>query len=286
MNQALTDRELGQFPLSIATSLAFEGATGIHPEQPKQTATLADYGELWVNLRTLFRNIYNAVHKDAQGGLTPEALVNGLMEEIDHLDALVQEQASNMRIVYYVSNYAGLARKYPKGLLRKASTERQQIYAEIQRLTIKGLLTDLGRAGARDVRVFELDLKSKNPSEHYGKALMLTHYAYDLLSHYEFQELALLESHTGAIKPRALWYTKYVDGKELSCIPFRADLIQIFGDSELFSAWNIKDRRPLIELAKAKGWHALTTVSKIRQDIRFLVNPVLHKTVNELLLGT
>lgn len=283
MIPALADREAGQYPLAIATSLALEGATGIYPEKETHKNELAEYSELWVNLRTLFRNLYNAVHSDGQGALTAGDLHDAMLEEISALESVVLEHNFSMAIVYYVSNYAGLERKYPKALLKKPKTPKQLIYAEIQRKTIEELLKTLGKEGGRDVRVFDLKLHPKNPTQTYGSALMLTHYAYDLLSYPSFSELRLLESHTGAIKPRSEWYTKYHDGRNLPMIPFREDLMQIFGDSELFSAWNIKDRRPIIELAIAKKWHAMTTVAKIRQDLSGLQNPWLAAQVGSIL---
>lgn len=284
MDAHFNDRVTGAFPLAISTSLALEGALGIHPENPTDKNILPYYGEIWVNLRTLYRNLHESVPKDVQERLLAGTMVDALLEEIEHFDTTIRERATSpMKIIYYASNYAGLAKRYPKALLRTASTQRQVIYQDIQQKAIKGLLTELGKAGGRTVRVFDLDLKPKNPTEHYGKALMISHYAYDLLSHYEFQKLTLLESHTGVAKDRALWSSKYTDGRQFPMIPFRESLLQVFGDSTLFRAWNVKDRRVIVELAQAKTWTPLTTISKIRQDLRYLNNPMLQKTLNDVL---
>lgn len=286
MQHILSDREVGQYPLSIATSLALEGATGIYPERETHRNHLVEYDEFWVNLRTLYRNAYNAVGRESQDKITASAMLEALMQEIETLETIVLEKTSlSMKIVYYVSNYAGMAKKYPKAVLKEPRTDKQRMYAQVQKLTITALLEELGKQGGRDVRVFDLKLTPKNPAQTYGKALILTHYAYDLFSRTAFSDLELLESHTGVIKPRAQWYTKYTDGKGLSMIPFREDLIQIFGDSELFSAWNIKERRQLIELATERKWHAMTTLSKIRSDLGYLKNPYLIAQVSSVLMG-
>ena len=53
----MSSRTIGQFPLSIATSLAMEAAFGIYPDRPETKEPILKYDTLWVNVRTIFRNI-------------------------------------------------------------------------------------------------------------------------------------------------------------------------------------------------------------------------------------
>ena len=72
----MLDRTLGFFPMSIATSLAFEGVThlgeyGDRPGEPEINQIEA----IWCNLRTLIRNAIGAFTKekktaDNSGGTT------------------------------------------------------------------------------------------------------------------------------------------------------------------------------------------------------------------------
>ena len=57
-------RAVGYFPLSIASSLALEGALGIHPDHPAGSKVLKDFNGHMVNIKTLFRNYYEAIGKD------------------------------------------------------------------------------------------------------------------------------------------------------------------------------------------------------------------------------
>ena len=276
----IAHRELGQFPLSIATSLAFEGAIGIYPERDPTPNVLPDYSELWVNLRTLFRNLMGSLQVETRNAITAGSAAQTLMEEIGHLDALVSEKTNGgCKIVYYVSNYDGVRKKFPHAISREPKTDRQRIYAAIQTQTIQALLKMLGHAGARDVRVFPLYLSNPKPK----KTLILTHYAFDLLSDKEFAELDLLESHTGVIKPKSQWYTKMQDGKELPMIPFREVFLQVFGDSELFHPWPIKTRKEIIEMAKGAGWTQITSDTRVRYHIDMLKNPYLKTTLKEMM---
>ena len=60
----------GTHPLSIATSLAFEGLSGNHPDNPTEEDLTGQYRQLWINVKTLYRNIYNASEID--GTITSE----------------------------------------------------------------------------------------------------------------------------------------------------------------------------------------------------------------------
>jgi hypothetical protein len=274
---------MGQFPLSIPTSLALEGAIGIYPEKETHINVLPDYDEMWINLRTLFRNLMGSMKSEEAAAVTPTPVAEALMSEIEHLESIVKERSANrIHLVFYVSNYKGLEQKYPRAYIRKDSTPKQLIRTEIQKKAIQHLLDLLKEQGGHDVRVFEQKLKTAKPT----KALIITHYAYDLFVHPQFAQLELLESHTGAIKPKSQWYTKFVDGKTLPMIPFREDLIQIFGDAETFSPWPIKHRRQLIELAEKHHWTQLTTKSLIDYNLSLLhkTDPYLADVVKSMLV--
>lgn len=280
VQNAITDREYGQFPLSIATSLALEGAFGIYPERETGVNVMGNYQELWVNLRTLVRNLLGSVSSDVRDVMTPTPVAEALFHEIELLDSIIAERTNHYtKVVYYVSNYAGMERKYQRAILRRPKTDKQLLNAEVEKKTIKAILEKLGAAGGRDVRVFELKLDHAKPT----KALILTHYAFDLLSANQFHELDLLESHTGNIKPSSRFYEKFADGKELPMIPFNEAFLQVFGDHTLFHPWPIGQRREIIELAKQWKWTQVTGKARIDYHLTFLKNHFLRDTLREML---
>ena len=283
MEHLVSVREMGQFPLSIPTSLALEGAIGIYPEKETHINVLPEYDEMWINLRTLFRNLMSSMKSEEAAAVTPTPVAEALMTEIEHLESIIKERSANrIHLVFYVSNYVGLENKYPKAYIRKDSTPKQLIRTEIQKKAIQHLLNLLKEQGGHDVRVFQQKLSTAKPT----KALIITHYAYDLFVYPQFSQLDLLESHTGVVKPKSQWYTKYVDGKTLPMIPFREDLIQIFGDAETFSPWPIKHRRQLIELAEKHHWTQVTTKALIDYNLTLLhkTDPYLADTVKSMLV--
>ncbi|BDD79895.1 hypothetical protein [Burkholderia phage FLC9] len=280
-SQAIAEREVGQYPLSVATSLALEGATGIHPEIPIRKAPLLDYGEFWVNLRTLFRNFMGALHKEAAGGVTPLQIDEAIRDEMEQIKRIVKEITHDRcKVVFYVSNYANMQQKYPHAKLRGERTDKQMEYMELKRQTLQSLLKSLEQQGGEDVRVFALKLFPQQQA----KTLIFTHFAYDLLSYKAFPSLDLVESNTGAIKKRSQWYTKYQGGRELSMIPFREDFLQVFGDARTFFPMNIRIKKAVIELAQKYNWTQVTTTDKIRQNIGYLKDPEIKKLLEEILV--
>jgi hypothetical protein len=121
------------------------------------------------------------------------------------------------------------------------------------------------------IKFYECDLKPETKSD----SLILTNYAYDLLSYKHFNKLDLLESHTGVLKPKSMWYTKLLNGKDLNRIPFNSLSIQVFGDKETFSGMPHKVKSLILELAEKYQWTQVTSKDRIyysldRLDDKFL----------------
>ena len=113
-------------------------------------------------------------------------------------------------------------------------------------------------------------------------AIIMTHMAYDLLSYSNFTKLDLLESHTGVLKPKHMWYTKYQSGKELTMMPFYKPLLKIFGDSQTYKPMDIRLRRSIIELAIEKHWTPVTTIAKVKSDLMDLKQAYYQEVVRSL----
>lgn len=276
--QDIANREVGQLPLSIATSLAIEGSLGVHPDNPLTTKPLLEFQELWVNLRTLYRNFMGAIDKEVAAKITASPIAEALAAEMEVIRNAVADHSS-MKVIFYVCEYSGMEVRYKHAQLRVDSTERQQHYKLLQDKSIQLLLDYVQDNNIGDVYLFPLKLTPKQKT----KALILTHCAYDLVSYKAFEELQLLESHTGKVKPRSMWYTKYYNGKELPHIPFREDLLQVFGDSEHFKPMPIQHRREILDIAERYNWTQATKTEKIRYGVDQLKNPYLKDVLHSMI---
>jgi hypothetical protein len=271
-------RAIGQYPLSIATSLAFESLMGIHPEIKVTKAPLGDFNEVWVNIRTLFRNFMGSIERETASQIGPIDIAEALWEECENIRDLIRtEGREKIKVVLYVSEYKKMEEKYKFAVLRRDNTDRQKDYTLTQNKTITHMLKN----HPEDIVVFERKLKSDRKI----RTVILTHYAYDLLSTKEFSELTLLESYTGALKTKELWYTKYYNGKDIPFIPFREDMIQIFGDAEHFRPMDIKLKREIIDLATTKNWNAVTTTEKIKANVDTMHNHMSKDIIKRILVN-
>lgn len=283
-SEAIAMRVLGQYPLSVPTSLAVESANGVHPEIVVETAPILRYEQLWVNLRTLYRNFMGSLPGDSARGLLPEEISQTLVEEMEQIVTLIRDGSrGGCQVQFYVSNYAGLELRYRFAVLRRDSTDNQKFYTAQQNKTLEWMAEQY-KKGQLPVEIQSFDLKLR-PKEKRRVAL-LTHYPYDLVSAKNFGSLDLLESHTGKFKDRSLWYTKYHDGKALPFIPFREDFLQIFGDAETFRPLDIKLRREIIEVAQKYSWSAVTTHAKLLYGIEQIPNPYHVAVIKQIMTRT
>lgn len=259
-------RAVGAFQLSIATSLAIEAAVGIHPDLPKPSyPPIKDYKTLWVNLRTLFRNIMGALPKGIADTITPSEIAQIMHEEMQVIpDMLSEYKGQPVKVEYYFNTMKNVETDYPQASIRMDSTPKQKIYTQ--------MLKDVMTIFNRDVKDTFVVHTGKMPTVT-EKTLIITNIPHDLLMVGTPNLMHLLESHTGKIKPRALWYSKYYKGRELSHIPFTKELIQVFGDNETFHPMDSRLKSAIMELAEHRKWSSVTTRDRIVAGISELKNP-------------
>lgn len=262
----LARRAVGELPLSIGTSLAMETL------EPNKR-----YGGLWINTRTLYRNIY-----DALDGEDRKALVGSLMQDKSQrnnqvvvaafADTLEEElhqilqygQGKLDKVTLYHREYANLLRDYRHAILFNPKTPLQKTFRHLMDNVIDEVLRrPIGR-------YVDFDKGSQLKGEPI-KALIMTHYSIDLLSRTEFTQLRLIESYSGAIKSKSQWNTKLTDGKLYPRIPFNAFTIQVFGDRNiLFMRYPKPVREAILELSERFKWTTMTTMDKIRLNLNWM----------------
>jgi len=266
---ALIDgREKGAVPVSIGTSLALEGAFGEYPDRPVSPAPILKVKEVWFNVRTVIRNLIEAIPTDQREALTAEALWPALVEEMTIIDAAVVRGSTGLtRAVFYLNNYLHLQRKFPRAILRHAHTPKQVFMASMEDKLLRMLAKDPVSVDYRTFRTHEID--GQHP-----ESFIVTHYPVDLLSRYSFKNLELLESHTGAIKPYSEWHTKLTNGNALENLPFCPLTLQLFGDKgNHFSSMPTKIRQQILDIADADHWSSVTTRDKIVLSMRRIAHP-------------
>jgi hypothetical protein len=276
----LAQRVIGAYPLSIATSLMLESLAGVHPDLPiPPHPPIQDYQAIWVNLRTLFRNLYNAVVRDQQQDLHPSFLAEAMISEMEVLHDAIRTLQSTVQVFFYVNNYPDLVRQFPHAQFRTDNTPLQKHYAAIMVSTLELVMTQAKKVMKTPPAFFRGDLQASQMM----KTLLVTHYAWDLTSAKYLGDTELIESHTGKIKPPSQWYTKYYQGKDYPMIPFRRGFLPIFGDDTLFRPFPKAARESIVELAVKYDWTNVTSLDRLRLGLDQLSDKYLKAVIVAML---
>lgn len=250
--QLALGREVGDLPVSIGTSLAFESVFA--------TNALDNYDVVLINLRTMVRNFYSAFKSGVGEQVDP---ADAALIVVDELQSIVSQFKKAIPVVY-VSNYSDIERFLPGCVPMVHRGEKRILLNSLEEDAVAAIL----RQGTLKVECFEsckLEFKVR------GRALLFSHVVTDLFIRYDFTTLDLLESYTAAIKERHQWYTKLTNGKELTCMPFNKFTLAVFGDKSVYlSPQGLSVRRRLLKLAEDEKWTTITSMDKIHSDLKKL----------------
>ncbi|MDD2819159.1 MAG: hypothetical protein PHN51_10270 [Candidatus Nanopelagicales bacterium] len=245
-------RATSGFPVSIGTSLALETifdpvSQVIDPDRkPPPKANRGNYNAYLINLNTIVRNIIQGVKTPGKVFFDVDSYYKVLTQEIEYLKHLFSYE--NLNLVIYSHTYETPSKKH-SDVIRTVSTDQQKLTQAIQYNCVTRAQKEHG------FTVYKEHLEVPKGMS----ALVLTHVPWDLLSHSSFLRLDLLESHTGAIKTRKDWNTKYfkIKDTDMSFLPFVEPLLVKLGDNVMFHPSPVKERMELIESLKKKNAHPL-----------------------------
>lgn len=279
----LTERTKGQFPVSIATSLAIEGSLGIIADKPApDIPPMNETDEVWINLRTLFRNMVGSVDAKNEHLIKAVEYASIIEEEVKILRNTISDKTQGrVNTFFYACDYKSIDKLLPFAVFKGITTDKQKHYAFNENHAIE----EFGkRVKGTELDFYHFDTKLRG---HNKKVLMVTHYPLDLIYNQEFAEVVLLESHTGVAKKKSMWYTKLTNGKELANVPFNLATLQLFGDNGgLFLSQPNDLRNEFVRIATKHKWHPLTTRERILLGLSIEKVPVLEGLVKKLFIFT
>ncbi|AFQ96755.1 hypothetical protein G173_gp210 [Erwinia phage phiEaH2] len=267
MTPISVDRKFGFYQMSIASSLAFEGLlhTGEHADW-KGELPIHDYQEIFLNLRTLFRNAFYAFEENRER-LTADVLLTSIEEDITNIMATAQAVAPSVLCVPYLCTYKSANKTFPEASFRSiASGENKMTPTMLHYNALEhDALKLFDEKWPEAYRKFDVFPDGKHDT------LMLTHLPADLLARTDFPKLGLLESHTGKVKTQLEWYTKLNNKPEQ--IPFNKAFLTIFGDAYMFAPLDRKVRTVLLKTAEKYHWRQDTTMDRIYSCLRLVNEP-------------
>lgn len=281
MSDILYRREMGTLPVSIATSLALEGLYNRHPEKiPQKTNPALWASIIYINVRTLFRNLVGAISSDDIFKVKANEYIDVLLSELLAINQFLSREQHAMRVVFYLPTYASLAKEFGDGNLRLPSTDLQQSRHKLE-MAVFGGLEERYKEVPEDQRpIAFIDLQIKGIQRE--KAFILTHYPIDLLNLHNFVEVRLVESHTGEVKSEHQWYQKFQTERD-ERIPFNKAMLLFFGDSGMmFKPQHHKSRKRVIEIAHKYNWTTNTTKDRMLLNLQLAGEGLLLQTIRKL----
>ena len=253
----LDDYNMGTFPMSIGTSLAFEGLLGIHPERPNLPDRSKEFQTLWINLETLARNAISAYSMKKPKDITLNQLVDHMSQDTEMIDRVLHDRGIKLKVFYYTTKQMGFKTKFPDFNLYVPTSDNtiahMKLVKEASAILVKKLNSTF-EMNEFNVRVVD-------------KTLVMTHYGWDLMTQSTRNGIALIESHTGVIKPPELWYTKLNSSN--AKLPFYRCFMGIVGDRH-YIAPNAVLKKKILRISREQRWHNMTAFSKILADLRML----------------
>lgn len=255
MNQILENREMSGFPVSIGTGLALESLFNptqsvIDPDRKfDKVKDIKRYDLFLFNVETLIRNITSSISSDDLAFVKDEDIYLTLEDEIDFLKYLFEEE--NLDVKFFYNDCSFYKDSYPNDI-RKPSTVKQLRYESIVKHCIKRLTKE-----HKDVKIFSMYPRYEGNRS----ALILTRYVVDLLGFDKFRLLDLLESHTGSVKTRKDYNSKYypIPREDMSTLPLYLSLLVKFGDKVIFKPRSMKERLETFKHLKDMRVNPLTS---------------------------
>lgn len=260
----ISERMIGAMPVSIATAIAMQKLAGMKENEDGSWVHTNNrpsraYNQLWINLRTLVRNLVGSIPTADRGRIDEREASDAILSELAVIVDGLELWDMKLQLEVYYPGYRGLEFDFPGAELREPSTEIQRAQQRIETKILDQVLSS-----SKDITQYRRRINNAL----FTKAVILTHHPVDLLAQRYFDTLHLLESHTGTIKGKSDWWTKFVGSKDFSMIPFNDLTLPIMGDGQDFKPASIRARTQIHELAKERRWSAITNEARIRSDLR------------------
>lgn len=216
---------------------------------------LSKYKFHYINVLTLLRNIANSFKDpDKVSIFTNRDFVNIVIDEFYMLEGFYRDTP----LVIYHCDYTKVSQALNKDKVNNAD---KYIQFDLANTIITKLVKQVD---AIKEKVKMLDHRLPKINE---KFLLTTSSGVDLLNSGNYD---LLESHTGVLKLKHQFNTKYhkVGKYDLSSLPFVESLLYILGDNTMVKPYPFVVRREVMDISISKNWTTETTSSKINANIR------------------
>lgn len=253
------------FPVAIGTGLMLESLFTTIIDRVDVNRVIPnfikvnDYDYHMYNIYTIIRNILTAIpYKNKVEILTNAKFRTYVADEVEAIFNLYEN--SDCTPALYIPDYSGATKYYNMGKSKLSG------YLEEHEIMVKVV------KGIKFMNSVNIIPKSEMKSGYRlpkttDKILLTTSYALDL--HNNLPNMFLLESHTGKLKSKLEFSSKYKKSAsyDVSTLPFNEFIHYAIGDNTLVAGLKTKYKKQLFNIALDKKWTPRTTDDKIRSNI-------------------
>lgn len=258
--------ESGDFGISVGTENGIEGL------KKAQEASEFRGDLLLINVSTLIRNAQSVI---TTGFATIENVTALVLSDMGLIKQLVKRLPTPIPVEFYYCTYEKL-RKQKQVVFKSSFTDKQQLLVDVQDGATLAILSN--EDYKKDIVLLDTRLDKWRKD-----AALMSHIPADLLSFNEFQNLRLLESHTGTIKGRELFYTKLRRDAKVP-LPFNIFTLNVFGDKAMFfEGQPVKVRNVFNKLVAKYKWTAITSLRYMIHNIES--DASLHQRDKDVILN-
>ena len=271
----INDRAVSSFHISIGTALMLESLFDpvINVFDPDRKIDRIDPGKYkyhYINVLTMIRNIVTSFKNNDSDTVLYDRngatlIANVLYDELEVIDELY----SNIILepILFIPDYS----KVFKNALNKDYSghvsKKDEIY--LMSLNVIKLVNER-------VKNKELPITSITGTHLLNRSmenvLITTHIPLDLLNVKRIPNLYLLESHTGKLKDKKLFNTKYhkMGKTDMTNLPFVESLMYLLGDGVLILQESIGVRREIHKLSLERKWTPFSNNTIVSNDLKKL----------------
>jgi len=249
-------------------------ATGIIVESIIESKLNNKYSNWYVNIDTLIKNYLSCLDGDTSKRISIMKLnKNQITKEIATEIAILNDKLNSLDIKLYIyrCNYKKVKDIYKNW--RELDSFKGYKYTLFKTIEdIYNLIKD------NDI-IHKGNYIVKIPK----KTLLTTHYSVDIFNIIKDDTSALIESHTGELKTKNKYYTKFykLPNKDMSVIPFTQRMLYIMGDKYFIKPLNIKLRNLIYDLALKNKWRYNTIENKWLFDLKHKDN-ILYRQIKDI----
>lgn len=275
VHYALVNREMSSFMVSVGLGLMLE--TFFEPLSPRADESrsvvkvnIDKYKIHYFNVYTILRNILSAVPGSETKKMilksrhAPESLLEVLLNELEMIKTTYTN--STCEPILFIPDYSEVYKTVDNSNKPENLNDTKSATKEMFDKTINLYI----KSEYKSIETYKI--KTELPSTN-SDVLITTHIAYDLLNVNRIRRLILAESHTGVLKDKSMFNTKYHSlGKKYdkTIFPFQKQLLLILGDNTIIKPFKISYRMKLAERAMGNKWTNYTSESRVKNVIKDL----------------